>query len=98
MLLCKRVALWPAGVLRIDRKCSAPLGCISSDYLAKSIRETLSVTAKRSRMVTVNMMTFIATDLKVTPAGLVADRSLRGITHEIDSMQLRVAGWRDGAR
>lgn len=97
MLLCKQAALWPVGMLCIDRKCSAPLGCISADYLAKSISEALSVTAKRSKMV--NMMTFMATDLKVTPAGLSGEQILKG-DHARDKQHawLRVAGWRGGAR
>lgn len=44
MLLCKRVALWPAGVLRIDRKCSAPLESISLSYEAGLVKEMVTGT------------------------------------------------------
>lgn len=94
MLLCKRAALWLVGVLRIDGKCSGHAACISLDYEARNTRWTLRVTAKRIKTVKLNIMTFMATDLKGAPTGLCAGTGCRGGEHagDIQRVWLSVAG------
>ncbi len=78
MLLCKRAALWLVGVLRIDGKCSGHAACISLDYEARNTRWTLRVTAKRIKTVKLNIMTFMATDLKGAPDRPVCGNRVSG--------------------
>ena len=95
MLLCKRAALWLVGVLRIDGKCSGHAACISLDYEARNTKWTLRVTAKRIKTVKLNIMTFMATDLKRSPRqACVREQGVGGGEHagDIQRVWQSVAG------